>query len=139
MSKSGFVEIIRHTQTLHYFDHDGRQGANVAEGETADEYSDTAQLDFIKINKSIKDATGKATVAMAYPYSKRSDVADKAWLESGYKILYSGDDDNERLTRSNYFVAGADSNPNSALLRRIARMTGTSAQEYILEIINQDK
>ena len=139
MSKSGFVEIISHTQTLHYFDHDGRQGANVAEGETADEYSDTAQLDFIKINKSIKDATGKHTVAMAYPYSKRSDVADKAWLESGYKILYSGDDDNERLTRSNYFVAGADSNPNSALLRRIARMTGTSAQEYILEIINQDK
>ena len=139
MSKSGFVEIISHTQTMHYFNHDGRQGANVAEGETADKYLSAAQSDFIKINKSIKNATGKPTVAMAYPYSKRSDVSDTAWLESGYKILYSGDDDNERLTRSNYFVAGADSNPGSALLRRVARMTGTSAQEYIIEITNQDK
>lgn len=138
MQKSGAVEMISHTQSLHVYSHDNRCGANCAEDETLERFLPTAQADFAKFNQNLKKATGSQTETMAYPYSKRSVTADLAWLKSGYKILFGGHGDEERSTYMNYYVPAAGINSKSAVTRRIPRMTGTPVQEYISEALNHD-
>lgn len=138
MPESGAVEMISHTQSLHIYSHDNRCGANCADGETLEDFLPTAQADFVKFNQNLKKATGLQTEAMAYPYSKRSVTADRAWLKSGYKILFGGDGDEERKTYMNYYVPAAGINSKSAVTRRITRMTGTPVKDYITEAINHD-
>lgn len=138
MAKSGAVEMISHTQSLHIYSHGNRCGANCAEGETLEAFLPTAQEDFLKFNQSLIRATGTKTETMAYPYSKRSVTADRAWLKSGYKILFGGDGDEERKTYMNYYVPSAGINSKSAVTRRIPRMTGTPVKDYISEVVNHD-
>lgn len=138
MSESGTVEMISHTQSLHIYSHGDRFGANCAEGESLESFLPTAQADFIKFNQNLKKATGLETETLAYPYSKRSDTADRAWLMSGYKILLGGDGDVERKTYMNYYVSAAGINSKSAVTRRIPRMTGRPVKDYISEAVNHD-
>lgn len=138
MSKSGAVEIISHSYGLHVFSHDGRQGANCADGETVESFLPVAQKDFAKIRSKIQSATGTFTEVLAYPYSKRSETADKAWLKSGYSILLSGDDTKDRLSSINYFIRDAGINSKSAVLRRIARMTGTPLKDYLEDMLKSN-
>ncbi|MGN0492943.1 MAG: polysaccharide deacetylase family protein [Acutalibacteraceae bacterium] len=138
MSKSGAVEMISHTQSLHIFSHGNRCGANCADGETLEAFLMTAQEDFLKFNQSLENATGTRTETMAYPYSKRSVTADRAWLKSGYKILLGGDGDGERKTYMNYYVPAAGINSKSAVTRRIPRMTGTPVKDYIDGAVQHD-
>ncbi|MGN1080871.1 MAG: hypothetical protein ACI4QV_02155, partial [Acutalibacteraceae bacterium] len=63
---------------------------------------------------------------------------DRAWLKSGYKILFGGDSDGERKTYMNYYVPAAGINSRSAVTRRIPRMTGTPVKDYITEAVNHD-
>ena len=137
MSDSGAVEIVSHTYGLHLYEHDGRQGGNCADGENLDSFLPSAQKDYVKIMSKISDATGKKAVAMAYPYSKHSETSDIAWLKSGYQLLLGGDND-ERRTRINYFVSDAGINRKSAVVRRIARMTGTPVSAYIEAALQED-
>lgn len=137
MQKSGYVEMVSHTQSLHVFSHDNRCGANCAEGEALEEFLPSAQVDFAKFNQNLKNSVGITTQAMAYPYSKRSPVSDAAWLKSGYKLLLCGDSLDVSLTQFNYFIAEAGINSRSALVRRVARMTGTPLQEYISDAISE--
>jgi hypothetical protein len=67
---------------------------------------------------------------MAYPYSRRTELSDRAWLKSGYKLLYSGDDEFLRLSMTNYFVREAGLNLKSSVLRRVARMTKHPIEDY---------
>ena len=138
MQASGFLEMISHTQNLHVFSHDNRSGANCAEGETLETFLPMAQFDFSKFNQNLKKETGTITHTMAYPYSRRSSMADSAWLKSGYKLLLCGDSLDVSLTQFNYFIAEAGVNSRSALVRRVARMTGTSLQEYIMDALSEE-
>lgn len=138
MASSGAVEMISHTQSLHMYSHDNRCGANCADGETLEAFLPTAQEDFVKFNQSLIRATGTNTETMAYPYSVRSVTADRAWLQSGYKILFGGDGDEERKTYMNYYVPAAGIQSKSAVTRRIPRMTGTPVNVYITEAVNHD-
>lgn len=138
MSESGTVEMISHTQSLHIYSHGNRCGANCADGESFESFLPIAQADFIKFNKNLKKATGLKTETLAYPYSKRSVTADRAWLKSGYKILLGGDSDEDRKTYMNYYVSAAGINLKSAVTRRIPRMTGKPVKDYIIEAINHD-
>lgn len=138
MSDSGAVEMISHTYGLHLFHHDGRQGASSAEGETVADLLPAFQADYIRINKKIRAITGEDVRAMAYPYSKRTEVSDRALLESGYQLMLAGDNANVRHTYSNYFVREAGINVKSAVLRRVPRMNGTALQTYVQEIEAHD-
>ena len=138
MSESGTVEMISHTQSLHIYSHGNRCGANCADGESLESFLPTAQADFIKFNQNLKKATGLQTETLAYPYSKRSVTADRAWLISGYRILLGGDGDEERKTYMNYYVPAAGINSISAVTRRIPRMTGKPVKDYISEAVNHD-
>ena len=137
MQESGYIEMVSHTQNLHVFSHDNRCGANSAEGETLETFLPMAQFDFSKFNRNLKTKTGTTTLTMSYPYSKRSPVADEAWLKSGYKILFCGDSLDVSPTQFNCYISEAGINLRSSLMRRVARMTGTSLQEYIMDGLSE--
>ncbi|MDY5940566.1 MAG: polysaccharide deacetylase family protein [Eubacteriales bacterium] len=138
MSESGAVEVISHTYGLHVFQHSGRQGANCADGESLESFLPIAQKDHAQIISKVFSATGIRPVAMSYPYSKRSETADLAWLKSGYQLLLGGDSPNERRSYINYFVQEAGINSKSSVLRRLVRMTETPAADLLEEAIRHD-
>lgn len=131
MSDSGAIEIISHTYGLHVYSHDDRVGANCADGESLSAFLPSAQRDYATIKNKIYEATGTVPVCMAYPYSKRSEMSDVAWVTCGYQLLLSGDDSEVRPTYSNYFVRDAGVNYQSAATRRLVRMTGTPIRFYL--------
>lgn len=133
MSESGHVEIVSHTQYLHDDEEVvvGRYGANSADGETLEEFLPDAINDSTVFNRRFKEHMGSTAAALAYPYSKRNEVADRAWLFCGYQILYSGNNETDRKTAINYYVYGAGVTADSAVTRRIARMQGASIEEYL--------
>lgn len=134
MSDSGHIEMISHTYGMHvynYKEHPGRVGANCAPEETADSFQMNAFSDYLRMKQMFQSDLGTDLTAMAYPYSNRSVTADKVWLECGYQILFSGNAGTDRPTQTNYFVAGAGVNQWSAVLRRVARMTGSQMMDYL--------
>lgn len=131
MSASGSMEIISHTQSMHVFSHDGRQGANVAEGETSEQYLSVAVSDAKSIMSKIEKATGSTPFAMAYPYSVRSVESDIAWRGAGYKLLLCGNDDSVSRSKWNPLIREAGLNVYSSRLRRIGRITGTPVGRYL--------
>ncbi|MDO4845260.1 MAG: polysaccharide deacetylase family protein [Oscillospiraceae bacterium] len=131
MAASGAMEIISHTQNLHAFSHDGRQGANCAPDETAEAYLPLAKVDRNMIAGKIKQATGLTAYALAYPYSIRSETSDRAWLTAGYKLLLCGNNDEVHPSKWNPMIREAGLNGYSALLRRISRIEDTSIGTYL--------
>lgn len=131
MHASGAMEIVSHTQSMHAFYHDDRQGANCAEGETAQSYLKFAQPDANAILGKISEITGATAAAMAYPYSLRCEESDKAWLAAGYRILLCGNNEDVHSSKWNPMIREAGLNPYSARLRRIGRITDTSIGKYL--------
>ena len=131
MHNSGAMEIVSHTQSLHAFLRDGRSGADLAPGETVENYMKISKSDAGAILGKIKEVTGTDAIAMAYPYSVRSAESDKAWLASGYKILLCGNKDSVHPSKWNPMIREAGLNEYSALLRRIGRVGGTSIGKYL--------
>ena len=133
MAASGAMEIISHTQSLHYYLNDNRHGANCAPGETAEDYLPIAQRDAAVILQRIQEVTGTTAVALSYPYSDRSPEADRAWLASGYKLLLCGNKSSVRTSRWNPMVREAGLSGEAALLRRVARMEDTPIEDYLYD------
>ncbi len=133
MSDSGAVEIISHTNKQHYFLHDGRCGASTKEGDTLETYLPIAQKDYADTAANFRRYFNSTPTSMAYPYSRRTELSDEAWLKSGYRLLYSGDDEYLRYSMTNYFVREAGLNRKSAVLRRVARMTNHPFEECFEE------
>lgn len=134
MSDSGHVEIISHTYGMHIYNYKefpGRVGADCAPEETEEDFRMNAYSDYLRVERIFRSDLDRALTAMSYPYSKRSVTADKVWLECGYQVLYSGNTEADRPTRTNYFVAGAGVNRWSAVVRRVARMTGSPMMDYL--------
>lgn len=131
MSESGVIEIISHTDKQHYFLHDGRCGANTKEGDTLASFLPIAQKDYADTARSFKKYLGLTPTSMAYPYSRRTELSDEAWLKTGFRLLYAGDDENLRYSSTNYFVREAGLNRVSAVLRRMAREKKHPVDYYI--------
>lgn len=130
MSDSGAIEIISHTDKQHYFMHDGRCGASTKEGDTLKTFLPIAQKDYMDTASNFRQHFNTVPTSMAYPYSRRTTLSDEAWFKSGFKLLYSGDDEFLRASMTNYFVREAGLNKKSAVLRRIARMTKKPLEDY---------
>ncbi len=139
MSRSGTVEIVSHTYTKHRYNYNGHRGADIAENEEEDAFYLAAKKDYQKMDLKLKEETDTGTLAMAYPYSFRSEAADRVWRRCGYAILLAGDSDSVRRSYYNYYVDGAGLNYYSARTRRIPRMTGTSLSQYIADAQAHDK
>ncbi len=139
MSRSGTVEIVSHTYTKHRYNYNGRRGADIAENEEESAFYLAAKKDYQKMDLKLKKEIDTGTLAMAYPYSFRSEAADRVWRRCGYTILLAGDSDSVRRSYYNYYVDGAGLNYYSARTRRIPRMTGTSLSQYIADAQLHDK
>jgi peptidoglycan/xylan/chitin deacetylase (PgdA/CDA1 family) len=136
MSASGAIEIISHTQNMPAFSRDGRQGANVAEGETASQYAPLASADAKQILGKIEEATGAAIPAMAYPYSIRSEESDRAWIAAGYKLLLCGNSGSVHTSKWNPMIREAGLNLYSTKLRRFTRLEDTSVEWFLQSFEN---
>jgi len=146
MHDSGAMEIISHTQSMHIFSHDGRQGADCAPDETMEQFLSAARSDARAITGKIELVTGSAVVSMAYPYSVRSGEADRAWLAAGYRLLLCGNKASVHHSRWNPMIREAGLNEYSALLRRITRVEDMPVEaclgdyeELLAEKDSQDK
>ena len=139
MADSGHVEMISHTQAMHLFDHDGRRGARCRPAETTADFLPAALRDYRLFQDNLSVHTGRTTVALCYPYSSRNVESDQAWLNAGYEILFCGNEDDVSMSKLNHYYKGMGSDYRSALTRRMVRMTGTSAGEYITDAWNSDK
>lgn len=131
MYDSGSMEIISHTQNMHEFHHDGRQGANCAQDETAEQFLPFAKSDARAILDKIEQITGSEISSLAYPYSIRSNESDKAWRAVGYKFLLCGNNDDVHKSKWNPMIHEYGLNPYSSLIRRISRISGTSIGYYL--------
>ena len=132
MAESGAIEIISHTYKLHVYNHDGRNGASTGENDTLDAFLPVAQKDASDIIKKINEVTGTKPCALAYPYSKRSELSDAAWFAAGFKLLLGGDMESIRINKFNPYVREAGLNVYSGLLRRIPRLRGVPISEYLI-------
>lgn len=124
MSASGEIEMVSHTDKQHYYLHNGRNGASTKEGDTLSGFLPIAQKDYQDTTRNFRQYFNTKPLVMAYPYSKRTELSDEAWLKSGYQLLFAGDSENVSVSMTNYFVREAGLNLKSAVLRRVARMTG---------------
>lgn len=130
MERSGEINLCSHTYGLHRFNNDGRTGASMKEGETAEEYAAVVKADYDLCVSCIGGWTGTAPTTMAYPYSRRSSESDALLLaNTGYQILMGGA--NARGTAANYFVDGADAASQLRIMSRPCRMEGTPISEYL--------
>ena len=130
MERSGEINLCSHTYGLHRFNNDGRTGASMKEGETAEEYAAVVKADYDLCVSCIGGWTGTAPTTMAYPYSRRSSESDALLLaNTGYQILMGGA--NARGTAANYFVDSADAASQLRIMSRPCRMEGTPISEYL--------
>lgn len=137
MSKSGVINLCSHTYALHYYDRNGRKGANLMKGESIEDYIALIKSDYKLAVSSMTGWTGLSIKTMAYPYSRRCKETDKALLENtGYEILMAGD--GARGTRANYFVNGAAAQSQMRLMSRPCRMDGHPASEYLDDVNKED-
>ncbi|MBR1483273.1 MAG: polysaccharide deacetylase family protein [Ruminococcus sp.] len=131
MEASGEIEMVSHTDKQHYFSHDGRCGASTKDGDTLADFLPIAQKDYSDTARSFRQYFNKQPLVMAYPYSKRTELSDEAWLKSGFQLLFAGDSEKVSISMTNYFVREAGLNRKSAVIRRVARMTGEPFTDYI--------
>ena len=111
--------------------HDGRHGASSKADDTMSTFLPIAQKDYADTARNFAKYLNAVPKTMAYPYSIRTKLSDEAWLKSGYELLFTGDDDEWRMSMTNYFVREAGLNRTSAVLRRVARMTDHPLEYFI--------
>lgn len=131
MAESGAVEMVSHTDKQHYFSHDGRCGASTKDGDTLTTFLPIAQKDRSDASRSFRRYFNTSPQVMAYPYSRRTELSDEAWLKSGYQLLFAGDSEKVSISMTNYFIRDAGLNRKSAVIRRVARMTGDPLTDCI--------
>ncbi|MDR1668837.1 MAG: polysaccharide deacetylase family protein [Oscillospiraceae bacterium] len=88
MAEEGVWEIESHSYSLHH--NNEREGVKRARGGESDEhYYNILREDFSKIGDLIRETTGRAPRAFAYPLGAMSEEADKVLRESGIKLTVS--------------------------------------------------
>ncbi len=138
MAASGTIEMASHTYLRHRYAHGAYTGADIAPGQSEEDFYLVAYKDYQRMDEKLKEVTGRGAAALAYPYSKNSAASDRVWLRCGYEILLCGDDNAVRHSYVNYYVQEAGVNYYSARTRRITRMTGTSLQTYLEQAMHND-
>lgn len=101
LNDSGLVEIANHTYNFHI--QGKRVGIGSIKGETKEEYTKIITSDLIKLNKKIKDITGKEPVTFTYPFGKAVEnsydvIKDVGFLaslscEEGINVIMENDKD----------------------------------------------
>lgn len=110
---------------------------DLMENESIEDYIQVVKEDYELSKRCIGGWIDIDPITVAYPYSKRHEIGDKAILENtGYRILMGGRED--RGTIGNYFVDGCDIDNQIMIMSRSCRMDGTPVSEYVLDIVEEE-
>lgn len=82
LSQGKTVDIQSHTFDLH-INNSGRSGAKMKKSETKEAYCEFLTLDAAKMKERMMKHTGKAPVALAYPFGSFSDCSDEILKNCG--------------------------------------------------------
>lgn len=98
MSDSGLVDVQNHSYNMHSLQN-GRRGSAKSEAESSSQYRLTFYRDLMSAHNAIKNATGKAPTAYAYPFGSMSSETLSILKCSGYRISFSCQEGYNYITR----------------------------------------
>lgn len=88
LCKGGIIDIQSHTYDLHK-NADGRNGAQKKKSETFEQYSEFLTADALKMKEKMIEFTGKAPVAIAYPFGSYSKESKEILKNCGIKAAFT--------------------------------------------------
>ena len=84
----GVIDVQSHTYDLHR-NSDGRSGIKMKKTETFEQYSEFLTADALKMKEKMIENTGKAPVAIAYPFGSYSNESEEILKACGIKIAFT--------------------------------------------------
>ena len=88
IAASGQVEIASHTQSMHS-PSGARRGCQINPGEDEASYTQTFGADLESVESSIVRATGKSSVAFAYPFGFTCAEAERVLVSHGFSVAFT--------------------------------------------------
>ena len=88
IAASGRVEIASHTQSMHS-PSGARCGCKINPGEDEASYTQTFGADLESVESSIVRATGKSSVAFAYPFGFTCAEAERVLVSHGFSVAFT--------------------------------------------------
>lgn len=125
LDESGLVEIANHTYNFH--NKNKRMGIGSVTGETKEEYTKIIKDDLEKLNKKIKDITGKEPLTFTYPFGKVVGNSYDVIKKIGFKASLSCEE-GINIIREN-------DKECLYMLKRYNRPAGISTKEFFKNIM----
>ena len=125
LDESGLVEIANHTYNFH--NKNKRMGIGSVTGETKEEYTKLINDDLEKLNKKIKDITGKEPLTFTYPFGKVVENSYDVIKKIGFKASLSCEE-GINIIREN-------DKECLYMLKRYNRPAGISTKEFFKNIM----
>ncbi len=125
LDESGLVEIANHTYNFH--NKNKRMGIGSVTGETKEEYTKIINDDLEKLNKKIKDITGKEPLTFTYPFGKVVENSYDVIKKIGFKASLSCEE-GINIIREN-------DKECLYMLKRYNRPAGISTKEFFKNIM----
>ena len=125
LDESGLVEIANHTYNFH--NKNKRMGIGSVTGETKEEYTKIINDDLEKLNKKIKDITGKEPLTFTYPFGKVVENSYDVIKKIGFKASLSCEE-GINIIREN-------DKECLYMLKRYNRPSGISTKEFFKNIM----
>lgn len=125
LDESGLVEIANHTYNFH--NKNKRMGIGSVTGETKEEYTKIIKDDLEKLNKKIKDITGKEPLTFTYPFGKVVENSYDVIKKIGFKASLSCEE-GINIIREN-------DKECLYMLKRYNRPAGISTKEFFKNIM----
>ncbi len=130
LSKSGLVEIQSHTNNMHSIT-SKRRGCTINKGEDKARYQQILRADLQLNQEKIKTATGKAPVALAYPYGLHCKAAREVLKEMGFQAAFTC------AEKVNVIPSGQEDTDWLFTLGRYNRAHGISSQDFLKPILDR--
>lgn len=125
LDESGLVEIANHTYNFH--NKNKRMGIGSVTGETKEEYTKIINDDLEKLNKKIKEITGKEPLTFTYPFGKVVENSYDVIKKIGFKASLSCEE-GINIIREN-------DKECLYMLKRYNRPAGISTKEFFKNIM----
>ncbi len=120
LQKSDIVEIQNHTYALHAIT-EKRSGCKKNKGESNEEYERILREDLTKLQKLLKEKTGRSPTAFTYPFGGVSNASCEIIKELGFLASLSCKEGSNKITHDTECLY---------LLKRFIRPSGEDSKTY---------
>lgn len=122
LGKSGIVEIVNHTDSLHQST-SARRGCRINKGENEEQYRKMLKDDLTSCQKKIESSVGKTPAVLAYPYGFNCKQSMDLIKEMGFSAAFTCEE------KVNYIRKDADTD-YLYRLGRYNRPHGVSSKQF---------